>query len=128
MAERNETIKNLKPGHYVIIDNEPCRIVNIILSRPGKHGSTKAKVEGVGIFDDKKRFILKPADAEIQVPIIEKKKAQVISISGDFAQLMDLENYSTFEAIIPTQFKGKLEAGKEIGYWKISNRILIKEV
>lgn len=127
MATKSSTIKSLKPGHYVIIEDEPCKVLSISLSKPGKHGSTKARVDAVGIFDSKKRNLLKPADSAIQVPIIEKKKAQVISVSGDFVQLMDMEEYNTFDAAIPEEKKGKLQAGSEIGYWKIGQKILVKD-
>ncbi len=127
MATKSSTLKGLKPGHYVMIDDEPCKVLSISLSKPGKHGSTKARMDAVGIFDDRKRSILKPADAGIQVPIIEKKKAQVISISGDFVQLMDMEEYNTFDVEIPADMKGRLEPGTEIGYWKIGSRVLLKE-
>lgn len=127
MATKASTIKGLKIGHYVIIDGEPCRVVSISLSKPGKHGSTKARLDAVGIFDSKKRSLLKPADSAVQVPIIEKKKAQVISVSGDFVQLMDMEEYNTFDANVPAEMKGKLKPGAEIGYWKIGQRVLLKE-
>ncbi len=126
MATKSGTLKGVKPGHYIMIDDEPCKILKISLSKPGKHGSTKARVDATGVFDNRKRSLLKPADANIQLPIIEKKKAQVISISGDFVQLMDLEDYSTFDAAIPAEMKGKLESGSEVGYWKIGNKILVK--
>ncbi len=127
MATKSSSMKGLKPGHYVIIDDEPCKVVKITLSKPGKHGSTKARLDAVGIFDKRKRSIMKPADANVQVPIIEKNKAQVISVSGEFVQLMNLGDYSTFEANIPPELKGKLESGKEVGYWKIGNKVLVKE-
>jgi translation initiation factor 5A len=127
MATKASTLKSLKPGNYVMIDDEPCKVISITLSKPGKHGSAKARLDAVGIFDDKKRGIMKPADAAVQVPIIEKKKAQVISISGDFIQLMDLEDYSIFDASLPADMKGKFETGAEIGYWKLENKILLKE-
>lgn len=122
------TLKNLKPGHYVMIDDEPCRITSIIKSKPGKHGSTKVRLEAVGIFDGKKRGILKPSSADAQQPDIDKRKGQVISVSGDIVQIMDLENYSTFEASIPEEFKDKLDSGKEVLYWIIGGKILIKEL
>lgn len=121
-------IKELKPGHYIIIDDEPCKVTNIVKSKPGKHGSTKVRLEAVGIFDDKKRGLLKPSTADVQQPIIEKRKAQIISVDGDIGQLMDLEDYSTFEAMIPEEFKGKLDSGQEVLYWKIQNKVIIKEL
>jgi len=127
MATKTSTLKGLKPGHYIVIDDEPCKVTDITLSKPGKHGSTKARLEAVGIFDNRKRTLLKPADSAVQVPIIEKKKGQIISVGGDFVQIMDMEDYSTFEATIPDEMKGKLEAGAEIGYWKIGQKVLLKE-
>jgi translation initiation factor 5A len=120
-------MKSLKPGHYVMIDGEPCKVSKITLSKPGKHGSTKARLDATGLFDNRKRTLMKPADSGVTVPIIEKNKAQVISVSGDFVTLMNLEDYSTFEANIPREFKGKLASGQEVGYWKIENKILLKE-
>lgn len=118
----------LKPGSYVVIDGEPCRVTSMVKSKPGKHGSTKARVEAVGIFDGKKREMLKPASTTVEVPMIEKKKAQVLSVEGNIAQLMDMAEYTNFEAIIPEEFQGKVEAGAEVLYWKIGERVLIKEV
>ena len=118
----------LRVGSYKIIDGEPCRIMNYTKSKPGKHGSTKIRLEAMGIFDHRRRFLLKPSSADVSVPVIEKKTAQVISISGEIAQLMDMQEYNTFEASIPEELKDKIEAGREVLYWKIGNKILIKEL
>ncbi|MBI2675518.1 MAG: translation initiation factor IF-5A [Candidatus Aenigmarchaeota archaeon] len=128
MVTKPMPIKDLKTGHYVMAEGEPCTIVDIAVSKTGKHGSTKARIETMGIFDGRRRYILKPTSDNVEVPIIEKKKAQVISISGTVAQLMDLEDYSTFDATIPEELAGKIEAGKEVGYWRIEGRTIIKEV
>ncbi|HDD72557.1 MAG TPA: translation initiation factor IF-5A [Candidatus Aenigmarchaeota archaeon] len=126
--ERTGVIKDCKPGSYIMIEGEPCKVISMTKSKPGKHGAAKVRLEAVGIFDGKKRSLMKPADAEVSIPVIEKKKAQVISVSGEIAQLMDLETYETFEATIPEEFKGKLESGTEILYWKLGNRVLIKQL
>jgi translation initiation factor 5A len=125
--EKTGTLRECKPGAYVMIDGEPCKVTSYAKSKPGKHGSAKVRIEAVGVFDDKKRSLMKPADSEVMIPIIEKKKAQVISVSGEIAQLMDLENYETFDASIPEEFKGKLDSGAEVLYWKMGNKILIKQ-
>jgi len=127
MADKPEQIKNCKPGSYITIDGEPCKVVGITKSKPGKHGATKVRLEAMGIFDNKRRFVMKPSTGTVNVPIIDKKRAQVINIDGKIAQLMDLETYETFEAAIPEDFKGKLEPGTEVGYWKIANKTLIRE-
>lgn len=127
MAE-TAIIKDLKPGNFVIIDGEPCKVVDLVKSKPGKHGASKIRLEGMGIFDNRRRFLLKPSSADVEVPEIEKKNAQVLSLSGETVQLMDMADYSTFDASVPEEFKGKLEAGREVLYWKIGGRILIKEL
>ncbi|MCD6237090.1 MAG: translation initiation factor IF-5A [Thermoplasmata archaeon] len=109
-------VRELKVNRYIIIDGEPCKIVSITTSKPGKHGEAKARIEAIGVFDGQKRSIVHPVKHKVQVPIIDKRTAQVISIMGDTVQLMDMETYDTFEMPIPEEFKGKLETGKEIQY------------
>jgi len=121
-------IKTLKPGSYILIDGEPCKVTKSIKSKPGKHGASKVRMEAVGVFDGKKRVILKPGDSNVDVPIIEKRKGQVISVSGTMAQLMDLEDYSTFDVMIPEEFKNKLESGATVVYWKFGNKTMIREI
>ena len=127
MAEKVGEVKDLKVGSYVMIDGEPCKVIRITKSKPGKHGSTKARVEAVGVFDDKKRTLLKPTSASCQIPIILKKGAQVVSITGNVAQLMDLGDYSMFESEIPDDLKSKIQPGKEVEYWEIGSRKMIKQ-
>lgn len=91
----------------------------------GKHGAAKARLEAIGIFDNKKRSIVKPANAEIEVPTIEKKTGQVIAIIGKEAQIMDLETYETFESPIPEELKDKIIQGVEVQYWVIVGRKMI---
>ena len=109
-------VRQLKEGGYIVIDDEPCEIVSISVSKPGKHGAAKARIEAIGIFDGQKRSIVQPVTAKVYVPIVERKRAQVISVMGNVAQLMDLETYETFELQIPEELKDRIEPGKEIVY------------
>ncbi len=109
-------VRQLKEGGYIVIDDEPCEIVSISVSKPGKHGAAKARIEAIGIFDGQKRSIVQPVTAKVYVPIVERKRAQVISVMGNVAQLMDLETYETFELQIPEELKDRIELGKEIVY------------
>jgi translation initiation factor 5A len=100
MKEQTEVGK-LKEGRYVVIDEEPSKILGIATSKPGKHGAAKARIDAVGIFDGVKRSIVQPVSAKIYVPIVERKSGQVISISGNFVQLMDVKDFTMFEVVIP---------------------------
>ncbi len=109
-------VRQLREGGYVIIDDEPCEIVSISVSKPGKHGAAKARIDAIGIFDGQKRSIVQPVTAKIYIPIVERKRAQVISVVGNVAQLMDLETYETFELTVPEGLEDRIEPGKEIVY------------
>ena len=93
---------SLKVGSYVIIDGEPCEIVEISKSKPGKHGSAKLRAVAIGVFDGVKRTLLCPVDTQVNVPVIEKRSGQVLSVSGESVQLMDLMTYEVFEAPMPS--------------------------
>jgi translation initiation factor 5A len=115
MKQQTE-VKSLKEGKFVIIDDEPCTIVAVQHSKPGKHGAAKARVDAIGLFDGSKRSIVQPVDAKIYVPIVERKTAQVLSVAGNVAQLMDTSDYSTFELAIPEELANKVAPGIEVPY------------
>ncbi len=125
-------VSKLKPGRYILIDGEPCRIGNITVSSPGKHGSAKARIEAVGIFDRKVRSIVKPTSAEVDVPIIDKRTAQVIAITPDTVQIMDMETYELYDVPIESgvedSIKGQLREGINVEYWETLGRIKIMKL
>ena len=112
MKEQTEVGK-LKEGRYMVVDDEPSKILSISVSKPGKHGAAKARIDVVGIFDGVKRSIVQPVSAKAYVPIVERKSAQVLSISGTTAQLMDMKEFTNFEIEIPAEKQGDVETGKE---------------
>lgn len=92
-------------------------------SKPGKHGSAKARIVAIGVFDDVKRSIVSPVDARIDVPIIEKRTGQIIAALGNNTyQLMDLENFETFESKVDEELVNQLAVGDQVEYWVILNR------
>jgi translation initiation factor 5A len=124
MKEQAE-VRQLRPGRYVIIDDEPCKITSISTSKPGKHGAAKARIEGVGIFTNSKRTLQAPVTEKVFVPMIDKRQAQVVAIMGDHVQLMDMGTYETFDMEIPSEFKEQLEAGKEVSYLEAMGKRMI---
>ena len=109
-------VRQLKVNRYMIIDDEPCKIVSITTSKPGKHGEAKARIEAIGVFDSQKRSVVHPVRHKVHVPVIDKRVAQVVAVMGDQVQLMDMETYETFDMAIPDDFKGKITPGEEIQY------------
>lgn len=126
MRKRKE-VGDLREGSYIMFEGEPCRIVSLTKSRPGKHGSAKARIMARGIFDGSKRSFVKPADANVEVPIVDKRSGQVFSTSSSTVQIMDLETYEYVDAPIPEDedLKSELKSGVEVEYWRVLDRIKI---
>jgi translation initiation factor 5A len=120
---------SLKVGSYIIIDNEPCRIVSYDHSKPGKHGSAKARVAAMGVFDGSKHSLVSPVSANVEVPLINKRNGQVISISGNTLQIMDLETFEVFDtSSIEEEIRNKVRQGGEVEYWQVLERVKIVRV
>lgn len=128
MSWEQVEVRELKEGRYMNIDEEPCQILSISTSKPGKHGEAKARIEAVGIFDGSKRSVTYPVKHKVQVPIIDKRQAQVITLMGNEVQLMDLETYETFNIAITDEYKDKLVPGKDLQYMITMGRKKITRV
>ena len=123
-------VGELKVGSYAIVDDEPCQIVSIQKSKPGKHGSSKFRCTAISLFDSSKRSFVSPVDTSIRIPIVEKKSAQIVSLSPNSVQLMDLETYEIFDVALPKDksIRSNLEAGRDVEYWNIIGRKKIQRV
>jgi len=128
MATKLASIGSLNKGNYVVIDGEACKIHDLQVSRPGKHGHAKVRCVGVGILDGRKREVVKPGHDNIEVPIVDKRNAQVLSISGNSANVMDAETYETFDLEIAQELKGELTEGATILYWEILGQKVMKQI
>lgn len=127
MTTKSVGATTLKEGSYLMIDGAACKVTNIQISRPGKHGHAKMRIEGMGIIDDKKRIVVMPGHDSVDVPIIEKKNAQVLSVSGDTANVMDVETYETFDLKVPDEMKADCVPGSTVLYWKVINDRIMKQ-
>ncbi|MCS7143269.1 MAG: translation initiation factor IF-5A [Aigarchaeota archaeon] len=126
---RPTDLGSIKEGSNVIIEGEPCRVVEVEKSKPGKHGSAKVRLVGIGIFDGVKRSMVGPADSKVEVPVIEKRIGQVISI-GDVVSVMDKETLDVVEVPLPSdeKLRSSVSLGSTVEFWKILNRYLIHQV
>jgi len=120
-------VGELRVGGYMMIEGEPCRIMDITKSKPGKHGSAKFRIVAIGVFDGQKRQFVKPVDCGAEVPIIDKRVGQVFAVNPTGVQIMDLETFEYLDAPFPEEeeIKSKLAPGVEIEYWKILGRLKI---
>lgn len=130
MPTKVDEVKSLKVGKFVVIDGEPCKVISMQTAKTGKHGHAKARVEAVGILDGQKRTLVNPVDAKIEIPITDKKSAQVLAFLGDQVQLMDMEDYKTFELPMPAEgeIKGTMVEGAEVEVLDVMGRKKIMRV
>ena len=118
----------VQKGSFIILDGAACKVVDVEISKPGKHGHSKVRISAVGLTDDKKRIVVMPGHDSVEVPIIEKRSAQVLSVKGAVANVMDSENYETFDLNIPEELKGEVTEGSSVLYWTILNEKVMKQV
>lgn len=122
------SVGTLKKGDTIIIDGAPCKITDTATSRPGKHGHAKVNLMAVGLLDNKKRNVVMPGHDRVEAPIIEKKSAQILSIIGTMAHVMDMETYETFDMEIPEELKEQVKEGVEVLYWLVMGTSVMKQV
>jgi translation initiation factor 5A len=128
MEVQYEEVSALKVGRYIMMDGRPCVIVNMDWSAPGKHGHAKYRITGIDLLTGTKKMAVYTSHDKVEVPIIEKKNAQVLSVSGDKAQIMDLETYETVEATIDPEIKEQLQPNWTVVYWDIMGTKVIKSI
>lgn len=131
------SIGHMKKGSTIVIDGVACKVNDTSTSRPGKHGHAKVRLVATGLFDGRKREIVMPGHDNVEVPIIEKKSAQVLSIREDevngekvsFANVMDSESFETFDMKVDDEVEnGPVTEGCEVLYWEVLDDKIIKQV
>jgi translation initiation factor 5A len=114
-----------KPGANIILDGEPYIVKKIDISKTGKHGAHKCRIEAVGIINNQKKIIAVPGHERFEVPMVDKRKAQVLSI-GENVSVMDLESFENFEIPCDEEIKNELVENSNVEYWDIEGRKIIK--
>ena len=129
MADKTSThIKDLKPGSFVIIDDVPCKVEKVQVSTSGKHGHAKVRIDALGLLDNIRKSLVAPSHEDVEVPIVEKKKGQIVSITGTKAQIMDLTDFSVMEMEIPEERRNEIKQGDEVFYFEVLDIKTLKEL
>lgn len=128
MSTKSVSVGSISKGSYLLIDNVPCRCTDVQISKAGKHGHAKSKITAVGLLDGKKRVFMSPTHDHIDVPIVDKRNASVLSIAGDKANVMDSETFETFDLEIPEDLKATVAEGVTVVYWEIMGDKVMKQI
>lgn len=123
-----KTIGTLQKGAYIVIDGVACKVTDTQTSRPGKHGHAKVRLQADGIIDNKRREIVKPGHDKVEVPVIDKRNAQVLSVEGNTANVMDSESFEMFDLEIPEELKGEVTDGVTVLFWQVLEDKIMKQV
>jgi len=116
-------IRTLKVGRYVAIEEDAYKILGMSKSKPGKHGSAKARIELVDIFTGQKRSHVGTVTDTILIPIIEKGSAIITHIQGNEVHAMDNKTYQAL--ILPVEESMNLQSGGEIQWMEAMGRYKI---
>ncbi len=122
MESKQINARDAKKGNYIILEEVACKVLDNKISKPGKHGEAKCRIEAVGVLDNKKRVHITPAGHRLFSPMIDKRNSQILSIVGTTAQVMDMETYETFDIQIEGDMKDKIKEGEEAEYWVLGNK------
>jgi len=116
-----------KVGTNIIVDGDACIVRKIDISKTGKHGHAKCRIEAVGIISGNKKVFVVPGHDRLEVPNVDKRKAQVLSKSDKSVSLMDLENFETLDVACPEEdVFNSLEEGGNCEYWDIEGEKIVK--
>jgi len=126
MSHKLINATDAKTGVVIMIDGVACTVRNVDKSKSGKHGAAKCRIEAIGIIDGKKKIIAVPGHERFEVPLINKKKGQVLSVDGDNASVMDLDSYETLNMKIPEELKEEIDPESQVEYWDIEGTKVIK--
>ncbi len=105
-------IRTLRVGRYCCVEDKAYKINAISTSKPGKHGSAKARIELVEIFTGAKISHVGSVSSTINVPLIEKGTALVTHIEGSEVHAMNMKDHSMM--ILPMDDGLDIDGGKEI--------------
>ncbi len=114
-----------KVGTNILLDGKAHTIKKIDVSKTGKHGHAKVRIEAIGIIDGQKKVFVIPGHDKLEVPLVDKRKGQVLSIAEKIS-VMDLENFETLELACPEEIKSELTENCNVEYWDIEGEKIIK--
>jgi len=127
MTTKQVIASSLKVGGYVLFEDKAYVVKSIQISKTGKHGHAKCRIEATNIIDNTKAIKILPGHDKVDVPIIEKKSAQVLSLQEGKANVMDMESYETFDLDIPEEMKEEVKEGQQVVYWIILGKKVLKQ-
>jgi len=73
----------VRKGSFVLLKGKPCKVVEVSISKTGKHGHAKANITGLDVFTGKKYNEISPTSHNMVAPTMFRAEWQVTDISPD---------------------------------------------
>jgi len=116
-----------KVGTNIILDGISCVVKKMDVSKTGKHGHAKCRIEAVPLLGGSKKVLVIPGHDRFEVPLVEKRKAQILSKGDKKVSVMDSESFETLEIDCPDEeVFAELEESGNCEYWDVENVKVIK--
>jgi len=113
-------------GTNIIHEGGTFTVKKVDVSKTGKHGHAKCRIEAVNMFTGSKKIFVIPGHDKLEVPLVVKNKAQILSIADHKASVMDLESFETLEMELPDELRGEVAENDNVEYWDIEGAKVIK--
>ncbi|EPY27625.1 translation initiation factor 5A [Strigomonas culicis] len=117
----------LKKGGYICINSRPCKVIDLSVSKTGKHGHAKVSIVATDIFTGNRLEDQAPSTHNVEVPFVKTATYSVIDIQPNedpsqpaHLSLMTDEGDSRDDLDMPpdaplaAQIKEQFEAGKDV--------------
>ncbi len=117
-----------KSGSTILIENEPYTVRSNDISKTGKHGASKCRIEAIGIFNQKKKVIAVNGGERFEVPLVEKFRAQVLSVGEKSVSVMNLESFETIDLPFMDELKEQLASEQQVEYWDIEGKKVVMRI
>ena len=110
----------VRKGGFVMLKGKPCKVVEISISKTGKHGHAKANIVGLDVFTGKKYNEISPTSHNMTAPAMFRSEWQLTDIeqpSGTMT-LMDANGNTRQDLDLPKDTSGQ--------YTALSNNIVAR--
>lgn len=126
MVARVIDATEMRVNTFLLLDGVAHQVKKMDVSKTGKHGHAKVRFEAVNAFTGKKKVMVVPGHDKFEVPHIDKRTAQILSIHGESVSLMDSESFENFDLDVTEAFDGEVVEGGNVEYWLIEEEKLLK--
>lgn len=126
MAHKIVDATALRVGGFMTFEGDCYVVKSMDISKTGKHGHAKVRFEANSLTGGKKKVMVVPGHERFEVPMIDKRKAQVLSVMGEKVSVMDAESFETLDLDVPEELKEQITEGVTVEYWDIEGMKIVK--